>query len=146
MCVIHSMIFTICFVHAYITMCMYGRCTWSFMQIGKCVYLTKKLEFVTIRTQVSGLWSQGEEVQCGAVVNDTRVWQNAHTVTQIHVLNSVILHTYVYVHCTWMITDAFFFFWFRLCFVLHLVRCFFSFKSAQRCGNLTHQVSTWTSM
>ena len=84
MCVIHSMIFTICFVHAYITICMYG-CTWSFMQIGKCVYLTKKLEFVTIRTQVSGLWSQGEEVQCGAVVNDTRVCQNTHTHTHCDV-------------------------------------------------------------
>ena len=42
-------------------------------QIGKCVYLTKKVDFAGIRCQVSRLWSEGEEVQSGAIVTNTRV-------------------------------------------------------------------------
>ena len=43
-------------------------------QIGKCVYVGKKLEFAGMRVQVSDMWSLGEKVQCGAIVNSTRVW------------------------------------------------------------------------
>ena len=95
--------------------------------------MTKKLEFVTIRTQVSGLWSQGKEVQCGAVVNETRVGK---THTHTHIPNSIVLHMQVNIDSSFT----------RLCFVLHLVRCSSSSKSAPRCGNLTHQVRMCTNM
>ena len=39
----------------------------------KCAYVTKRVEFGGMRCQVSGLWSQGEQVQSGAVVDETRV-------------------------------------------------------------------------
>lgn len=42
-------------------------------QIRKCMSMSKKVEFAGIRCQVSGLWSQGEKVQSGAIVGETRV-------------------------------------------------------------------------
>lgn len=44
-----------------------------FLQIGKCLYVSKKVEFGGMRCQVSGLWSQGGQVQSGAIVDNTRV-------------------------------------------------------------------------
>ena len=43
------------------------------VQMDKCVYESKRVEFGGMRCQASGLWSQGEMVQSGAVVDDTRV-------------------------------------------------------------------------
>lgn len=47
-----------------------------YSQIGKCVYVGKKLEFAGMRVQVSDMWSLGEKVQCGAIISTSRVWQH----------------------------------------------------------------------
>ena len=60
--------------------------------------------------------------------------QNTCMHTQI--LNSVVLHMQVNINSLFA----------RLCFVLHLVRCSSSSKSALRCGSLTHQVRIRTNM
>ena len=44
-----------------------------FSQIGKGMYVSRKLQFAGMLLRVSGLWAQGDKVRSGAVVDTTRV-------------------------------------------------------------------------
>ncbi len=46
---------------------------WIIFQVNSCLYLSKKLSYCEMRTQVNELWSKGEKVTCGVVTEDTRV-------------------------------------------------------------------------
>uniref|UniRef100_A0A3Q1HCZ2 DEP domain-containing protein n=1 Tax=Anabas testudineus TaxID=64144 RepID=A0A3Q1HCZ2_ANATE len=41
--------------------------------VSTCAYVTQKVEFAGIRSQVSELWVKGEKVTCGYISEDTRV-------------------------------------------------------------------------
>uniref|UniRef100_A0A914WR81 GPN-loop GTPase 3 n=1 Tax=Plectus sambesii TaxID=2011161 RepID=A0A914WR81_9BILA len=41
--------------------------------IGTCANLNKKLDLLSIRTQISDLWSGGDRVACGYIADDTRI-------------------------------------------------------------------------